>query len=72
MVEDLSAQSLCTGLIEIEAIPQARVSLGQVESIVLQCTLQGSAAEDNIDYQWSRQGGSLPSNLEINGGKRSR
>lgn len=58
------------GPIEIEANPQATVTLGEVQSVRLQCTLQGSTVDDNINYQWSREGGSLPSNTQTNGGKR--
>ena len=52
----------------IEASPAGVVVVGQVESIVLQCTLEGAEQADDVEYQWTREGGSLPSNTVITDG----
>ena len=64
-----SLSFFCAGMIEIQATPQITVTVGGVEIVVLQCTLQGADAGDNINYVWMREGDSLPANAEISGGK---
>ena len=45
------------------------VTAGEVESVELQCTLEGSDAQDDIEYLWERVGDSLPSSAQVDGGK---
>ena len=59
----------CTGGILIEATPMGVVTVGEVESVDLLCTLEGSDAQDNIEYLWERVGDSLPSSAQVVGGK---
>ena len=58
-----------TGAIMIQATPPGAVMIGVVDSVVLQCTLEGAEQEDDINYQWSREGGSVPEDAIISGGK---
>ena len=57
------------GAIEIQATPPDVVTVGEVESVVLECTLQGAETGDGIDYVWTGEGNSLPNNAQTSGSK---
>ena len=56
------------GAIEITASPQGTITTGQVERVTLQCLLQEAGPGDNIQYQWTKDGASVPTGVQINGG----
>lgn len=58
-----------TGDIVISATPMGSVTVGETETIVLECMLEGADVEDGIVYSWEKEGDdTLPSNAEANGG----
>ena len=57
------------GAIVIMASPEGTITTGQGQSITLQCSLQGSQAGDNIQYQWTKDSTDIPSGVQTNGGK---
>ena len=61
--------SLCVyvGAIEIQATPAGVITIGEVESIVLTCTLEGAGADDGIEYVWTRAQNTQPSSAQTNG-----
>ena len=58
---------MCVGAIEIEATPPGVVTIGEVESVMLTCTLESIEPDDSIVYMWTRGENSLPSGVQING-----
>ena len=53
----------------ITASPEGTITTGQDQSVSLQCMLEGATPGGNIQYQWSKDGASVPSGVLTNGGR---
>ena len=58
-----------TGAIVITASPEGTITTGQGQIVSLQCMLEGATSGDNIQYQWRKDGASVPSGVQTNGGR---
>ena len=55
------------GIVIIDSIT-GTITAGSGESVTLQCSLEGAQPTDNIQYQWNKDGGNIPSGIQTNGG----
>ena len=49
--------------------PEENTTILSGTRVLLQCTLESAVPNADIEYMWSREGGNLPTNRQISGGK---